>query len=117
MAELERLDQKHCIPCEGGTLPLSEEKAHQLLSELEHGWTLESGKLAKRFKFHDFREAIEFVNEVANLAEAEGHHPDLTINYNRVRVELSTHSIGGLSDNDFIVAAKIEQLLPRVPAR
>ena len=116
MTEKMWLAERHCMPCEGGTPPLSHERAEQLLTQLEPGWALESDKLVRRFRFRDFREAIAFVDDLARVAEDEGHHPDLTINYNRVRVELSTHAIGGLSENDFILAAKIELLQPQLVA-
>ena len=104
------LADKKCVPCEGGTPPLSEEKSRAYLSELGEGWALEEGKLVRTFKFRRFVEAIAFVNRVAEIAEAEGHHPNITINYNRVRLELFTHAIKGLSENDFILAAKINQI-------
>jgi 4a-hydroxytetrahydrobiopterin dehydratase len=71
------------------------------------GWQLEENKLTRRFKFRDFMEAMAFVNRVAELSEAEGHHPDIHISWNKVRLELTTHAIKGLSENDFIMAAKI----------
>ena len=75
------------------------------------GWTTDNKKISKTFKFADFKEAMKFVNKVADLAENEGHHPDINISYNKVEIILWTHAIGGLSTNDFIVAAKIDQLL------
>jgi 4a-hydroxytetrahydrobiopterin dehydratase len=104
------LAQRKCIPCEGGVPPLSEARSRALLAELGEGWALEEGKLARSFKFRNFVEAIAFVNRLAEIAEAEGHHPGITINYNRVRLQLFTHAIKGLSENDFILAAKISQL-------
>jgi 4a-hydroxytetrahydrobiopterin dehydratase len=71
------------------------------------GWQLEENKLTRRFKSRDFMEAMAFVNRVAELSEAEGHHPDIHISWNKVRLELTTHAIKGLSENDFIMAAKI----------
>jgi 4a-hydroxytetrahydrobiopterin dehydratase len=107
---IEALAEKKCVPCEGGTPPLTEQQAESLLAQLKEGWELQEGKLARQFKFRDFREAMAFVNKVAEIAEAEGHHPDIAISYNRVRLTLFTHAIKGLSDNDFIVAAKVDQL-------
>lgn len=101
---------KRCVPCEGGTPSLSDEEARRLLAELGDEWELAEGKLRRTFKFKDFRQALDFVNRVGEIAEQEGHHPDITINYNRVRLELVTHAIGGLSENDFIVAAKASRL-------
>lgn len=105
------LTQKKCIPCEEGTAAISREQASKLLKETP-GWTLniEAIKITKEFTFKDFVEAIDFVNKVAKIAEAEGHHPDIHIFYNKVAFDLWTHSIGGLSENDFIVAAKIDKL-------
>ena len=103
------LISKKCVPCEGGTPPLEAEKIQEYLKELEGGWEVREGKMiARRFKFKTFRESIDFVNRVANLAESEGHHPDIIIRYNKVTMELSTHAIGGLSENDFILASKID---------
>lgn len=103
--------QKKCVPCEGGTKPLTREKIEEYLPAFNPEWEVVEDKALKRkFKFKDFNEAMEFVNKVADLAELEGHHPDIKINYNRVTLELTTHSIGGLSQNDFIMAAKIQHL-------
>ena len=104
------LVQKHCVPCEGGTLPLQEAEVKRLFSELGGGWELKEGKLTQEFKFHDFKSAMEFVSRVADIAEKEWHHPDIFISFNKVRLELFTHAIKGLSENDFIVAAKINQI-------
>ena len=103
---------KRCVPCEGGIPPLTVQKAKSYLEQTP-GWEIiEGGKKIKReFKFKDFKEAIAFVNKVAELAESEGHHPDFHIFYSRVILELWTHAIGGLSENDFILAAKINQLI------
>ena len=104
------LSEKHCVPCEGGTVPLFRPKAEEFLKELQ-GWTLsEDGKkIFKNFKFKNFVEAVDFVNYITPIAETEGHHPDLLVGWGKVRVELSTHAIGGLSENDFILAAKIDK--------
>ncbi len=101
---------KKCVPCEGGVPPIPAERANELLATLE-GWSLKDGKLWKQLRFANFREAIRFVNAAAELAEAEGHHPDLSLHdYRLLDVTLSTHAIGGLSENDFIVAAKLDAL-------
>ena len=104
---------KKCVPCEGGTLPLAAEETGQYLCEIPASWEVaeDSKTIRKEFKFKDFVRAMAFVDRVADIAEAEGHHPDIHIHYNRVVVELMTHAIGGLSENDFIVAAKIERLV------
>lgn len=86
---------------------IDEAKKH--LAELQ-GWELESDSIEKTFTFKDFAEAMRFVNAVADIAEEEGHHPDIEITYNTVEIELSTHAIKGLSLNDFILAAKIDKI-------
>ncbi len=105
------LTQRYCIACEAGTPPMSLEEAERLMAQVP-GWELrpDEKKLVRRFKFKGFKEAMRFVNRVAELAEAEGHHPDIYISWNRVRLELTTHAIKGLSENDFIMAAKISEL-------
>jgi 4a-hydroxytetrahydrobiopterin dehydratase len=104
------LTQRHCVPCEGGTPPIDPDTAREMLEQVP-GWELGDNKLTRRFKFRDFREAMAFVNRVADLAEAEGHHPDIHISWNRVRLDLTTHAIKGLSDNDFIMAARTNELV------
>jgi 4a-hydroxytetrahydrobiopterin dehydratase len=103
------LTQKKCIPCEAGTPSLEEEKVNELLKEIP-AWQLKNGHLYRKFKFKDFVEAMNFVNKIAEIAENEGHHPDFAVHYNKVEIELWTHAINGLSENDFIVAAKIDKL-------
>lgn len=103
---------KHCAPCEGGTAPMTRSAAEAQLA-LVSGWKLIDGeppKIGRSLKFKDFAGAMTFVNAIAGLAEAEGHHPDICVSWNRVKLELYTHSIGGLSENDFIMAAKISEL-------
>ena len=106
------LAEKKCIPCEGGTLPLFKQKAEELLKEIPT-WTLseDAKSISKELKFKNFAEALAFANRVGAIAEAEGHHPDLAVSWGKVGIELSTHSIGGLSENDFIVAAKIDEIV------
>lgn len=105
------LSKQHCIPCEVGGEPLSQHEAARLLAQLEPEWELnDAGHLEQQFKFKNFEEAMVFVNKVAGLAEAEGHHPDIKINYNRVTLELWTHAVKGLHENDFILASKIDAL-------
>lgn len=101
---------KKCAPCEGGVEPLKRDKIDEYRKAISPEWeNIEDKALKRLFKFPSFKQAIEFVNRVANLAEEEGHHPDITINYKKVTLKLTTHAIGGLSENDFIMAAKIEQ--------
>jgi len=108
----EELHKIHCIPCEGGTPPLLDIDENLLMKEVP-GWNLDRTsmhKLKRIFTFKDFKEAMVFVNKIANIAEEEGHHPDLYIFYNQVHIELYTHAVGGLSKNDFIVASKINKI-------
>lgn len=111
------LTQKHCVPCEGGdpALPESDEdRLHEKVSDwllLRDNDQMVVHKLRKQFKFKSFMDAIKFVNSVAEIAENEGHHPDIYIFYNKVQIELYTHAVGGLSENDFIMAAKINRLV------
>jgi len=107
-----KLNEKHCIPCEGGMPPFSEREENFFQKEVP-SWNIDrSGthKIIREFTHKDFKEAMVFVNQIADIAEEEGHHPDIYIFYNRVRIELHTHALCGLSENDFIVAAKIDQL-------
>lgn len=101
-------DQK-CVPCEGGVPKLGEEEIAELLRNVE-GWTAKDDRLHKRFVFPDFVSAMSFLERVAVLAEAEGHHPDFCVHYNKVDFTIYTHAIDGLSNNDFILAAKIDKV-------
>ncbi len=101
---------KKCVPCEGGAPPLSKEQVATYLNLISN-WQVDArGHLSRQFKFKNFLAAMEFVNKVAALAEKEGHHPDFTVHYNKVDFEIWTHAINGLSENDFILAAKIGAL-------
>ncbi len=106
---MEDLAQKKCVACEGGTVPLNKIEAEVLLKQVKD-WTLsDDGKqISKQFKFKNFAEALAFTNKIGAVAEEEGHHPDLTLAWGKVGVSLTTHAIGGLSENDFILAAKID---------
>ncbi len=103
------LADKRCKPCEGGVAPYSAEQARQLLKQLK-GWSIEDGKLVKLYLFKNYFETMSFVNAHAWISHREDHHADLQVGYNRCRVEYSTHAIGGLSENDFICAAKSDAL-------
>ena len=106
------LTKKHCVPCEGGVDPFNAEQIKTYIGLVNLPWqVVDEKKLKHEFKLKDFKAAIAFVNKIADIAESEGHHPDITINYSKVTIELSTHAIGGLSENDFILAAKIEKLI------
>jgi 4a-hydroxytetrahydrobiopterin dehydratase len=105
------LTAKRCVPCEGGVAPMDAEAARDMLGQL-NDWELnESGKeISRSFTFKNYYQTMAFVNALAWIAHQEDHHPDLQVGYNRVQVRFSTHSIGGLSQNDFICAAKIDAL-------
>lgn len=105
------LHEQHCVPCEGGTLPLEKTEALKLAAEA-NGWTLakDAKSISREFTFKDFTEALAWINRVGELAESEGHHPDIYWWWNKIKLELSTHAIGGLSNNDFILASKINRL-------
>jgi 4a-hydroxytetrahydrobiopterin dehydratase len=103
------LRAKRCVPCEGGVPKLEAAQVAVLLCEIP-GWEARDDQLHRTFTFRDFVTAMRFVNRMADVAEAEGHHPDFTVHYRRVDVAVWTHAIGGLSENDFILAAKISPL-------
>lgn len=108
---MSELADKDCIPCEEGGDPMTPNEAEALMPKL-NGWMLVDGAhmLAKGYTFKDFKETMAFVNKVAELAEEEGHHPDMTVSYGSLGIELMTHAVGGLSENDFILAAKIDKI-------
>lgn len=101
--------EKKCAPCEGGMPAMELSKANEMLKQVSN-WQLREDHLFKDYKFPDFKKTIEFVNKVADLAENEGHHPNIYIKYNKIEFEIWTHAINGLSENDFILAAKIDKL-------
>jgi len=108
-----RLTEKHCVPCEVGTQPFDRETINGLLPMVPK-WKLENTtKIVRSFRFKNFIESMRFINEVAQLAETEGHHPDIFVSYSYVKISLTTHNIGGLSENDFIVAAKIDEIFAK----
>jgi len=106
------LAEKRCIPCEGGAEALLPNEAEQLRSKIDQEWMLidDAHILARQFTFKDFKDALAFVNKVGAIAEAEQHHPDITLGWGNVGIELSTHALSGLSENDFILAAKIDEI-------
>lgn len=108
---MELLEQKHCVPCEGGTLPATSEEIQNFLLQLKTEWHVsDQKKLVKVYTFKDFKEALLFVNKIGEVAESEGHHPDLELSWGKVVVTLSTHAINGLSINDFVIARRVEIL-------
>ena len=110
---METLKDRKCAPCEGGVRPHDSTSAAGMMKLLHPDWRLvEDGKALRRdLKFADFWRTMSFVNALAHVANTEDHHPDLEIGYNYCRIRFSTHAVGGLSDNDFICAAKADALL------
>ena len=106
MSELARMK---CKPCEGGVPPYTEQQAREMLRKLK-GWVLEGGRLVKVYPFGNYYQTMAFVNALAWVSHREDHHPDLAVGYNKCRVEYWTHAVGGLSENDFISAAKCDAL-------
>jgi 4a-hydroxytetrahydrobiopterin dehydratase len=107
MAELA---EKTCVPCRGGVPPLTAEEIRPLAQQLA-GWeVMDNHHLEREFKFADFKTALEFVNKVGGVAEEQGHHPDIYLAWGKVRITIWTHKINGLTESDFILAAKLERL-------
>lgn len=106
------LTQKHCVPCEGGMPPIPNNKEDELLKKTPGWFLIRDGthRITRQFTFKNFKDAMVFVNRVADLAENEGHHPDIKIVWSKVQLDLFTHAVGGLSENDFIMAAKIHEI-------
>ena len=110
----ERLANRMCIPCDGGMSALTRLEARNFLSQLDPGWQLDAQarEIHKEFRFKGFYRTMAFVNALAWIANSENHHPDFEVGYNHCLVRFSTHAIGGLSENDFICAAKVDALNP-----
>jgi 4a-hydroxytetrahydrobiopterin dehydratase len=108
------LASKTCVPCRGGVPPLSMDVASRLMEQLD-GWAFEQGHLAKSYSFADFKAALEFVNRIGTISEEQGHHPDIYMTWGKVSVEIWTHKIDGLTESDFILAAKFDEV--PVPAQ
>ena len=105
------LAEKECVQCKGGVPPLKGKDLAQLHSELKPGWQIiNEHHLEREFKFKDFREALSFTNRVGELAEAQGHHPDIYLSWGKVKVTTWTHKIDGLTESDFVLAAKVDRL-------
>ena len=109
MTHSAELAQQKCQPCEGSVAPLSEQRAAELLQQLD-GWARTGREIVKTYQFENYYQTMAFVNMTAWLSHREDHHPDLQVGYNNCRVAYHTHAIGGLSDNDFICAAKLDAL-------
>jgi len=106
---MNNLASRDCVPCRGGVPPLGKAQIQELLKELD-GWeAIEAHHLRKIFEFKDFRQALAFVNRVGELAEAQGHHPDISFGWGRAEISIWTHKIDGLTESDFILAAKIDE--------
>ena len=106
---MNELASRKCKPCEGAVAPYSEAEAKEMLKHLK-GWIIEEGRLVKLYPFSNYYQTLAFVNALAWISHREDHHPDLLVGYNKCRVEYVTHAIGGLSENDFICAAKCDAL-------
>lgn len=107
---MEKLAERRCVPCHGGVPRLEGVEARRLLKELR-GWeVVEDRHLSKRYEFPNFAEALGFVNRVGVVAEREGHHPDITFGWGYAHFTIYTHAIGGLSESDFILAAKVDEI-------
>ena len=105
------LAEKQCVPCKGGVPPLKGQELARLARELDAGWqVLEERQLEKEYRFEDFREALCFTNRVGELAEAQGHHPDIYLAWGKVKLTIWTHKINGLTEGDFVLAAKADRL-------
>ena len=109
---MSELSERKCVPCEGGVQPLTRAEAEKYLKKLAPGWTLgdDARQIRREYRFKDFYRTMSFVNGVACIANAEDHHPDLEVGYNYCNLRFTTHAIKGLSENDFICAAKIDRL-------
>ncbi|HTL55078.1 MAG TPA: 4a-hydroxytetrahydrobiopterin dehydratase [Candidatus Limnocylindrales bacterium] len=105
------LAEKECVPCKGGVPPLKGPDLDRLSRELQPGWrVVDEHHLEKEFKFPNFKEALAFTNKVGELAEAQGHHPDIYLAWGKVKLTIWTHKINGLTESDFILAAKADRL-------
>tara|TARA_B100001057_G_scaffold350333_1_gene351817 strand:+ start:1514 stop:1858 length:345 start_codon:yes stop_codon:yes gene_type:complete len=108
------LNKKKCMPCEGGVVPFDISEIHKYQKKVD-GWEITENEnkiffLIKKFKFKNFLESQKFINEVGQISEAEGHHPDINFGWGYAEIKITTHAIKGLSENDFILAAKIDQI-------
>lgn len=106
------LSSKKCVPCEGGIPPMARGDAQKLLSEVSSWELVDEGvlKIRRKFKFKDFKGALLFVNKIGEIAEEEGHHPEIELGWGKANITLYTHAVSGLSENDFIMAAKINKI-------
>lgn len=110
MIKAGELAGRSCVPCKKGTPPLTSAEIEPLLAQLDDWRVIDGHHLERTIKFRDFASALAFVNDVGAIAEAEGHHPDIHLAWGRVRIEIWTHAIDGLSESDFVLAAKIDRV-------
>lgn len=112
MVKVCALSEKKCVPCQGGVPPLDHKQIEALLQQLGNNWSVnQAGHLNKTYAFDDFMSAMRFANQIADVAEEEAHHPDLIVAWGKCEVEIWTHKINGLTESDFILAAKIDQIV------
>jgi 4a-hydroxytetrahydrobiopterin dehydratase len=106
---MSELAEKECVPCKGGVPPLKQRELTELLDKLGEGWrVVDEHHLEKEYRFKDFRTALAFINRIGELAETQGHHPDIYISWGKVKLAIWTHKINGLTESDFIFAAKAD---------
>ena len=104
------LSEKECVPCKGGVPPLKGKELDQLKEQVD-GWdVIEEHHIMKTYKFSNFVKALDFVNKVGEIAEEQGHHPDIYLTWGKARIKICTHKINGLTESDFILAAKIDEI-------
>lgn len=109
---MESLAKEKCVPCQAGAEPLKNQAAQDLVKQLNVDWVvIEDHHIEREFKFNNFKDGLDFVNKVGQLAEEQGHHPEIFLKWGKVTLILWTHKIGGLSENDFILAAKIDEMM------
>ena len=106
------LASKNCVPCKGGVPPLKGEQLHALSHQLPNWKVVNEHHITRAFSFSDFKQALDFVNRVGDVAEEQGHHPDILLKWGKVEITIWTHKIDGLTESDFILAAKIDSLYP-----
>jgi len=107
---MSELASKTCVPCRGGTPPLKDESLHSLSHQLPNWNVINQHHITRAFTFPDFKQALDFVNQVGAVAEEQGHHPDIVLTWGKVEITLWTHKVDGLTESDFIMAAKIDSL-------
>jgi len=109
--QMTALAEKDCVPCKGGVPPLKGDELANMSAQLNGGWrVVNEHHLEKEYKFKDFRQALDFTNKVGELAEAQGHHPDIYLAWGKVKLTVWTHKIDGLTESDFVLAAKADKL-------